>query len=166
MNIAAYIDLRPVCFVVGLLVFVGIGLLLRRSAKSRFRKGTMVLVSSLAFIVVFILFLTGYGPFVDRKEARECRMTWKINERPSGGRTQAEVVLFFVDQPGSSVGEYSDDLAAHLREKGEDEVKVLFEVTSDYGKVRGFHMTEVAGLRQWSSESTYSSSSGGPSPWR
>ena len=166
MHLAAYIELRPVFFVVGLLVFAGIGLLLRRSARARVRKVTVGLISSLAFIVVFTVFFTGYGPFVGQKKAREFRMTWRINEHPLGGRTQEEVVLFFVGYPGSCLGEYSDELAAHLREKGEDEVKVLFEVTSDYGKVRGFHMTEVAGLARWASESAYSSSSGGPSPWR
>lgn len=166
MTIVAYIDPRPVFFVVGLLVFVGIGLLLRRSAKARLKMVTLVLISSLAFAALFACFLTSYGPFVGQKVAREFRMTWRINEHPLGGRKQAEVLLFFADYPGSCVGEYSDELAAHLRDMGDDEVKVQFEVTSDYGKVRGFHMTEVAGLRRWASEGGCSISSGEPSPWR
>lgn len=78
-------------------------------------------------------------------------MTWEIKPSPSNGTKQSEIVLSFADFPGHYIGEYSDELAAHLRDKGAQPVKVVFEVTSDYGKVRGFHETEIAGLHDWES---------------
>jgi hypothetical protein len=80
---------------------------------------------------------------------------------------ESEVVLTFVDFPGHHIGKYSDELAQYLREKGEEKVKVVFEVSSDYGKVRGVHETDIGGLRHWRSESGYATSSGSPkeSPW-
>ena len=65
------------------------------------------------------------------------------------------------------LGFFPNELAAYLSDKGEQPVKVVFEVTSDYGKVRGFLETEIAGLHEWESEWRYSGSSGSPrkSPW-
>ena len=107
----------------------------------------------------FTFLLTGVGPFIDQKETREYMMTWEIKPGPTNGMKQSEIVLSFVDFPGHCIGEYSNELAAYLREKGEQPVKVVFEVTSDYGKVRGFHETEIAGLHQWESEWGYAGSS-------
>ena len=94
-------------------------------------------------------------------------MTCEIEPRPSKGMKQSEIVLTFVDFPGHYIGEYSDELAAHLRDKAGLAVKVVFEVTSDYGKVRGFHETEIGGLSDWESEWGYAGSTGSPkrSPW-
>ena len=94
-------------------------------------------------------------------------MRWEINPDPSDRIRESEVILSFVDFPGHYIGEYSDELAAYLRDKGNPEVKVVFEVTSDYGKVRGVHEAEIAGLHDWKSEWGYAGSSGSPSksPW-
>ena len=94
-------------------------------------------------------------------------MNWNIKPSPLNGVQQSEIVLSFADFPGHYIGEYSDKLAAHLRDKSEQPVKAVFQVTSDYGRVRGFHPTEIAGLRGWESEWGYAGTSGSPrrSPW-
>lgn len=167
MMILAYIDIRPFLYIGGLPVFVGLALFVYWLAKKKFKTRNVILFSALLFTALFTIFLTGIGPFVDRKQTREFLMTWEIRPGPSNGMKETEVVLRFVDYPNEHIGEYSDELAAYLRDKGEPTVKVVFEVTSDYGKVRGFHAMEIAGLRQWKSEWGYAGSAGdsGESPW-
>ena len=128
-------------------MFIGLSFLLCWLSKARFKKSNATLFSALLFTVLFTFFLTGVGPFVDQKEVREYMMTWETKPRPSNGLKESEVILTFVDFPSHSIGDYSDDLAAHLQSKGQQPVKVVFEVISDYGRVRGFHQTEIGGLR-------------------
>jgi hypothetical protein len=167
MLLLAYIDVRPFLFIVGLPLFVGLSLLIRRLAGVRFRKVNVALTSALVFAGLFVIFLTGFGPFIGRKKTREHLMAWEIKPSPSNGMKQSEVVLSFVDFPGHHIGEFSDELATHLRDRGEQPVKVVFEVTLDYGRMRGIQPTDVAGFREWESEWGYSGSSGSPvgSPW-
>lgn len=167
MTLIAYIDVRPFLFIGGLPLFIGLSLLVCWLANTRFKKGNVTLFSALLFTVLFTLFLTGVGPFIDQEEVREYMMSWETKPSSSNGMKESEVVLTFVDFPGHYIGEYSDELAAHLRDKGKQPVKVVFEVASDYGRVRGFHATEIGGLRGWKSEWGYAGSSGSPtkSPW-
>lgn len=161
----AYIDGRPFLFVLGLPLFILLAVIGCRITKARFRKSTVAFVAGIAFTALFAFFL--YGPFIGQTETREYMMTWRIEPSPSNGMKEAEVVLSFVDFRGHYIGEYSNELADHLKAKGEKEVKVVFEVTSDYGKIRGFNETEIAGLKTWRSEWGYAGSSGSPekSPW-
>ena len=76
-------------------------------------------------------------------------MTWEIEPTRTNGINEPKVVLSFVEFPGYFIGGYSDEIAAHLRKNGEEKVKVIFEITSDYGKIRGYHETEIAGLESW-----------------
>jgi|TARA_B110000914_G_C15493970_1_gene462194 hypothetical protein len=163
----AYFDIRPFLFVGGLPLFIGIVLLARWMLGLKWKKGKVSLNSSLVFTALFALFLTGFGPFVDQKEIKEFEMTWTIAPTPSNGMKEAEVILKFAEFPQYSVGSYSDELAAFLRERGNEKVKAKFRVTSDYGKVRGYNLEEVDGLRGWKSEWGYGSVSGSPesSPW-
>lgn len=167
MTLLAYVDVRPLLFLVGLPLFIGFILLVCRLAKARLHKGMVALFSAVIFTALFTLLLTGAGPFIDQKQTREYLMSWEIKPTPSNGMKEAEVIFSFVDFPGHFIGKYSDELATHLREKDEPIVKVLFEVTSDYGKARGFHEIEIAGLRHWRSEWGYAGTSGSPgkSPW-
>jgi hypothetical protein len=164
----AYIDVRPFIFVGGLPLFIGIVLLAVWLLGLKWKKGKVSLISSLVFTGLFTLFLTGIGPFVDQKEIREYEMTWSIAQTPSTkGMKEAEVVLRFVEFPQYAVGEYSDELAAHLQKNAEGTVTAKFRVTYDYGKVRGYSVREIAGLSGWKSEWGYGSVSGSPedSPW-
>lgn len=167
MTLLAYFDLRPLLFLVGLPLFLGLSFLVCKLARAKPSKGKIFLSSTLLITALFTLFLTGFGPFVDQEETREYLMKWEVKTSPSNEKRESEIVLSFVDFPGHYIGEYSDELAAHLQEEGDREVTVVFEVTSDYGKVRGFNATEIGGLREWKSEWGYAGSSGSPeeSPW-
>jgi len=117
----AYIDVRPFIFVGGLPLFIGITLLAVWLLGLKWKKGKVSLISSLIFTGLFTLFLTGIGPFVDQKEIREYEMTWSIAQTPSTrGMKEAEVILRFVEFPQHAIGDYSDELAAFLREGGKE----------------------------------------------
>jgi len=167
MIILGYIDIRPFLFLGGLPIFMGLCLVACQLLKIRIRKWKVAVVSALIFTACFTLFLTGLGPFIDQKETREYWMTWDIKPTPPNEMQESEVVLTFVDFPAHHIGKYSDELARYLREKGAEKVKVVFEVTTDYGKVRGFHETDIGGLGHWNSKSGYSASSDSTkgSPW-
>lgn len=163
----AYFDIRPFLFIGGLPLFIALCLVVCCSARAGFGKWQVAVFAAVIYSVLFAFFLTGVGPFVGRKQVREYLMTWEVRPVPSNGMKEAEVVLSFVGFPGYFVGEFSDILATHLRRQPGREVKVLFEVTTDHGKVRGFRGLEIAGLRDWKPEWGYSGASGSPerSPW-
>jgi len=167
MPILAYIDPRPFLFVIGMPLFIGLTLLGCWLTGKKFRKGKVSLLAALFFTALFAFFLTGIGPFVDQKETRQYLMTWEIKPNQASRNNESEVVLSFVDYPGHYVGIYSNEVADHLRHRGEPRVSVLFEITSDYGKVRGTREIEIAGLRDWKSVDGYSAATGSParSPW-
>lgn len=129
---------------------------------------------SLLYVVIYntscLVLLTSAGPFVDQKQTREYWMTWDIKSESAIPATETEVVLSFVDFPCHYIGEYSNALANHLRQIGDRKVKAVFEVTSDFGKLRGFRSLEIAGLKGWKSEGGYTGSthlngSTSASPW-
>jgi hypothetical protein len=167
MTFLAYVDVRPFLFLAGLPIFILLTILGRRLARAKVSKGKAALISSMVFTGLFAFFLTGFGPFVDQPEIREYMVTWEIKPPASDGMGESEVVLSFVDYPDHYIGEYSDELAEHLRANGKKQVKVVFRVRSDYGKVRGFSATEIAGLKSWRSEGGFAGSRGAPSesPW-
>ena len=107
------------------------------------------------------------GPFVGRESIESFEMTWRIAETPSRSQAQAEVVLTFVDYPGHGVGEFSDRLAVHLQALDRAKIRATFRVTRDYGRVRSYQMTSVAGLTEWGSMNSYGFSNGdsAASPW-
>jgi predicted PurR-regulated permease PerM len=167
MTFLAYIDVRPFLFLAGLPIFILLTLLVCWLVRAKVNKGKAALISSLVFSGLFAFFLTGFGPFVNQTEIREYVMTWEIKPPPSDGTKGSEVVLSFVDFPGHYIGQYSDELAEHLRANGKEQVKVVFDVTSDYGRVRGLSETEIAGLTSWHSNGGYAGTRGTPSksPW-
>lgn len=167
MTLLAYVDARPYLFIVGLPVFVGLALLVSRAVNTRLSKVTVVFSSSFLFAVLFTVFLTGVGPFIDQHETREFVMNWRIEPSSSNGMKEAKVVLTFTKYPGHFIGESSDELAAHIRKQGGPTVRVIFGVTSDYGTVRSFNAIEIAGLRGWKSEWSHAGTTGASSdsPW-
>jgi hypothetical protein len=163
--ILAYIDLRPFLFVIGLPVVILLALLGCWIAKARIVKWKAVLFSTATFAALFGFFL--YGPFIGQTETREHIMTWKIEPTRTKGINEPKVILSFVEFPSYFIGGYSDEIATHLKKNGEEKVNVVFEITSDYGKVRGYRETEIAGLKSWRWIDDFGGSSGSPerSPW-
>ena len=53
-------------------------ILVCRLAGVKLARIWVVGIASLVFTGLFLFFLTGFGPFVDRKEIREYRMAWTI----------------------------------------------------------------------------------------
>ena len=167
MIILAYVDVRPVLFIIGLPVFIGISIWACQKTSIQFNKVRMLTFSTVIYSSLFTFLLTEYGPFIGQTASREYWMNWNILSENSSGMNETEVVFKFVDYPNYFTGIYSDELADHLSHNGENVVKVVFEVTTDYGKVTGFHETEIAGLKSWKAESSYAGSSGvtNKSPW-
>ena len=163
----SYIDLRPLLFAGGLLVFVLLAVVISRLVRVKTHPAWVVTLAGLAFTVLFIFFLTEYGPFLGIKQTRMAQMRWEIKQGLREGLKEPEVVLHFQDYPGCSVGEHSRELAEHLRVGSAALIQAKMEVTYDYGRPRGFRMTEIDGLREWKSEWGYSASSGSPkrAPW-
>ncbi|MDB3941820.1 hypothetical protein N9406_12760, partial [Verrucomicrobiales bacterium] len=97
----------------------------------------------------------------------EYQMTWEIQPPPSKELGQTVVVLSFAEFPGHFVSHHSDELAGHLQAVGKDKVPVVFEITRNYGRMKGYSEIEIAGLKTWSSQLSSSGTRGDPekSPW-
>ena len=174
----AYIDTRPLTFAVGWLLVL---LLWLGARKIRGYRGPMLLSAvaiHLGYGGLFILLATGWGPFVDQQEVRTMPMQWQIREESpteadrismEGMAGMAEenvsdpqVILQFVSHPNHRLNMFSKDLASHLQALQQDTIPVTFEITRDYGRVRGFSTLDIAGLKQWDrSQSFYEVSGGG-----
>ncbi|HCQ84386.1 MAG TPA: hypothetical protein DIV36_07205, partial [Verrucomicrobiales bacterium] len=158
----AYIDTRPLIFVAGWLLIL---LLWLGARKIRGYRGPMLLSAvaiHLGYGGLFILLATGWGSFVDQKEVRTMPIQWQIREEgpTAAGRTgmagiaeentsDPEVILQFVSHPNHRLNMFSKDLASHLQALEQDTISVTFEITRDYGRMRGFSTLDIAGLKQW-----------------
>ena len=165
--ILAYVDLRPILFILGVLVLLlGVYIFCRiKKKKDKFRK--IFGLSFCAYVGLFTFFLTEIGPFIGQRDTREFIMTWKLVEEENSNYDQPHVRLEYKDFPGHRIGHYSQELLDHLEAQGTDEIKAVFSTVADYGKVRGYSAQSIAGLREWSEEWSYGGTSGSPisSPW-
>ena len=167
----AYIDTRPLIFVAGWLLIL---LLWLGARKIRGYRGPMLLSAvaiHLGYGGLFILLATGWGPFVDQKEVRTMPMQWQIREESptesdrismEGMAGMAEenvsdpqVILQFVSHPNHRLNMFSKDLASHLQALEQDTISVTFEITRDYGRMRGFSTLDIAGLKQWDASRSF-----------
>ena len=175
----AYIDTRPLIFVAGWLLIL---LLWLGARKIRGYRGPMLLSAvaiHLGYGGLFILLATGWGPFVNQKEVRTMPMQWQIREESptEAGRISMEgmagiteenasdpqIILQFVSHPNHRLNMFSKDLASHLQALEQDTISVTFEITRDYGRMRGFSTLDIAGLKQWDASRSFYEVSGGGS---
>ena len=170
--ILAWVDIRPFLFVLGipiviLLTFLGCAIVKSRVRRWKASTGTLTL-----YVLLFAFFL--YGPFIGQTKTREYMMSWEIKspqlhgEANQGTQINApEVIFSFIEFPEHFIGYHSHELAGHLKKNGKEEIKALIEITSDYGKVRGYSVLEIAGAKSWPNEWSFGGSSGSPqrSPW-
>ena len=102
----------------------------------------------LAFVVLFWFFLA--GPFVGVIRYKTLPMTWLIAPQPAEESTafagETHVILKFVGDSNQGVGYYSSEIADYLRKGGKNPIDVTFEITSDYGKMRGSNAMKIDGL--------------------
>ena len=175
----AYIDTRPLIFVAGWLLIL---LLWLGARKIRGYRGPMLLSAvaiHLGYGGLFILLATGWGPYVNQKEVRTMPMQWQIGEESptEAGRismqgmagiteenaSDPQVILQFVSHPNHRLNMFSKNLAKHLQALEEDTIPVTFEITRDYGRMRGFSTLDIAGLKQWDASRSFYEVSGGGS---
>ena len=109
-----------------------------------------------------MLLLSGTAcSMLEQTKSQQFRMTWKINPADKNGDNSL-VELSFVDFPGHFIGEYSNQLANHLKNEAQEVVPATFEITRDaLGKV-SYNLTDVAGLKQWKASFAYGGTSGSP----
>jgi hypothetical protein len=97
-------------------------------------------------------------------------MTWRYE--PLQNRPDLQhIVLTFVEYPNYHVGVYSADLGRYLESLPDDRVTVVFEVTRDLGKVRGYQEVQIGELSSWHEAGGHGGRSGNydpaaPTPWR
>ena len=165
--ILGYVDVRPILFILGVLVLLLGVYIFCRIKKKKDKFGKIFGLSFCVYVGFFTFFLTEIGPFVGQRDTREFIMTWKLGEEEYSSFDQPHVVLEFKDFPGNKIGHYSQELLDHLEAQGTNEIEVIFSTVSDYGSVRGYSAESIAGLREWSSEFSYGGTSGSPtsSPW-
>ena len=165
--ILAYVDLRPILFILGVLVLLLGVYIFCRIKKKKGKFGKIFGLSFCVYVALFTFFLTKIGPFIGQRDTREFIMTWKLSEEENANYDQPHVVLQYKDFPGHRIGHYSQELFDHLKAQGTNEIKVIFSTVSDYENVRGYSAESIAGLREWSSEWSYAGTAGSPtsSPW-
>ena len=165
--ILAYVDVRPILFILGVLVLLIGTSIYCRVRKKRGKFGKIFGLIFCVYTALFTFFLTEIGPFIGQRDTREFIMTWKLVEEENSNYDQPHVRLEYKNFPGHRIGHYSQELLDHLEAQGTDEIKAVFSTVADYGKVRGYSALSIAGLREWSEEWSYGGTSGSPisSPW-
>ena len=129
------IDLRAPLFFLLLLLpgFIAGGIKLSRPGIRFWKTYSVTLVGCVA--VFFFIF---FGPFVDVKRNKTFEMNWELGEPVKEYPGDTHVILTFTRYPNHFTGYYSSELADYLKSKGKKTVDVTFEVTSDFGKMRGY----------------------------
>ena len=109
-----------------------------------------------------MLLLSGTAcSILEQTKTKQFPMTWKIDPNDKNGENSL-VKLSFVDFPGHHIGEYSNQLANHLKKEGKEEVSATVEITRvAFGNV-SYSVREIAGLKQWQASFSYGGVSGSP----
>ena len=171
----AYIDTRPLIFLVGWLLTLLLWWTYRKVGRHQGCLLPSALAVHLVYGCLFILLATGWGPFINQKEVRTMSMNWSLQHtnlvdalHPDTAGEQPLVMLAFTSHPNHRLGLVSQELATHLLALGQERIDVTFEITRDYGKMRGFTEIEIAGLKHWDASWSYYEVSGedhGSDPW-
>jgi hypothetical protein len=146
--VLAYIDTRPFLFAFGivaaLILIVGC-----RVIGGRWPSLRVVTTASGISLALFLFFF--YGPFVGHIRRVTHQMQWRIEPKLNPDYTK-HVILTFRDYPGQYIGICSDELADYLEKLPSHDVPVEFDVTYDYGNVRGFSERKIGDLTSWRSD--------------
>ena len=137
----------------------------RKERRRRIRiNGTVCLCAAAPMIraLCILSIISGTACSVlEQTKNQEFRMTWKIDPNDKNGENSL-VELSFVDFPGHFIGEYSNQLADHLKKEAKEEVPATFEITRGaFGNV-SYSVREIAGLKQWKASFSYGGTSGSP----
>lgn len=137
----------------------------RKERRRRIRiNGTVCLCAAAPMIraLCILSIISGTACSVlEQTKTQEFRMTWKIDPEDKNGENSL-VELLFVEFPGHYIGEYSNQLADHLKNEAKEEVPATFEITRGaFGNV-SYSVREIAGLKQWKASFSYGGTSGSP----
>lgn len=127
--------------------------------------GRMKLISPIliAALYLFVIY-SSWNLFTDRKHRQTFSMSW--NDKGNVNQyNESEVVLHFQDFPEQYIGIFSNDVANYLKNHTYNNLLVTFEVTSDFGCMRGFHEVQIGDLHHWKSAWGYGSITESASPW-
>jgi hypothetical protein len=122
----------------------------------------------LAFVLVpSILWWIVFHSFAGVTKEMAFDMEWSYGGPSRGYTARQHIVLRFKSHPNHFVGIFSEDLGGYLETLPSRDVTVVFDVTTDFGRTRGFHQTQVGDRRSWSHLGGYAGSRGDsdPSPW-
>jgi hypothetical protein len=142
----AFFSLVPLYLLGNLLliaVTVGIAAAIRNRQLGRILLA-IVIVPSLAYWAVF--------PFVtDVHRQMGFDMEWSYGKKWESYPDADYIVLRFKSYPNNTVGIVSKDLGKYLRTLPSHDVRVVFDVTLDFGRTRGFNPVQIGELRSWNS---------------
>jgi hypothetical protein len=141
-------DLRPILFLAALPVLLILTWVIRRFKFPHKPYAPIFGAIFLTFIVVFWLFFA--GPFIGKTAYKTFPMNWSIVTQSAHESAafagETNVTLNFVADPNQGIAYKSSEIADYLRKSGKNPVDVTFEITSDYGKVRGFDAMRIDNL--------------------
>ena len=98
---------------------------------------------------------------LEQTKTQEFQMTWQIKPEDKN-QENSLVELSFVDFPGHFIGEYSNQLADHLKNEAQEVVPATFEITRDALGNVSYSVRQIAGLKQWQASFAYGGTSGSP----
>lgn len=148
---------------------IGLGVWGRRNWVFRDRPLPYV-KRNIGFVSVAVLVLLAliYATNVDVERHESFEMTWSYEEGSAQNPQARHIILRFVDYPNHYVGIWSSDLGNYLEKLPSNRVRVVFQVTRDFGKVRGFQEIQIGDLKGWHSSGGHAGRTGdasAPSPW-
>jgi len=110
---------------------------------------------------MLVLISSAACSMLEQTKTQEFSMAWEIKPEDKN-QENSLVELSFVDFPGHFIGEYSNQLADHLKNEAKEVVPATFEITRDaFGNV-SYSVREIAGLKQWQASFSYGGVSGSP----
>lgn len=157
----AYVSILHWALAANLLVVV---LLLAWAFTARGRWRTFARVTVGVVTSVSVLFWGSIALFTGVKREMRFDMTWEYGQPVDACPGAKHVILRFKGYPDYAIGVCSADLGDYLEGRGGREVPVVFEVTRDFGRTRGFHEVQIGELRQWDACDGYASVAGDTAP--
>ena len=158
----AYVSLVPI-YLLGNLLLIAVAAGVAATMRNRHLGVALVAVVFVPSAVYWVAFPFVTG--VQRQMAFE--MEWSYGEKWESYPDADHIILRFKSHPNHYVGIVSRDLGRYLETFPSGNVRVVFDVTLDFGRTRGFRETQIGELRSWNSLNGYAGVRGNsePSPW-
>lgn len=144
----AYVSMLPFFGCFNLIVIGGVATFaLVLAFKSGKWKAAWLAVSSVVFISV--LWWASVFLFTGVKHQVAHDMTWSYGPNEQGRPGDEHIILRYKKDPRQHVGIISKDLAQYLESRHSPDVRVIFEITTDFGRMRGYRVIQIGERRAW-----------------